>query len=196
MRMSVCSGVLRALLCLLFVAGLLTGCAGKSAPTRFYLLSADDVLPAAVPQETRAVLWLEKVEIPPYLDRPNIVVRGDAGRIYLAEFDYWAEPLRDSISRMLARKLAGDTNRAVVTESYAAGEDRVKIVILRLDASTDGDVTMEAMWRLDSGADTGEWHYFVNRLSAQQNNYSGYVQAHSRLLALLAKDIARNVPAI
>jgi hypothetical protein len=36
----------------------------------------------------------------------------------------------------------------------------------------------------------------VNRLSAQQNNYSGYVQAHSRLLALLAEDIARNVPAI
>jgi uncharacterized lipoprotein YmbA len=87
---------------------LLGGCAVSSAPVRLYRLRLDapqasrpDPDPAAAVWEVSAALVL-----PEYLERDAIVVaRGDAGLQALAD-ERWAEPLRDSLPRLLRHDLA------------------------------------------------------------------------------------------
>jgi uncharacterized lipoprotein YmbA len=46
------------------------------------------------------------ITLPKYLDRPQIVTRSGRNPLTLAEFDRWAKPLQDNVSRVLAENLA------------------------------------------------------------------------------------------
>ena len=93
------------------VASLLTGC-GRSIPPRFYVLSPLPRGQQVSAPDKPLVIGIGPVELPPYLDRPQIVSRPDANRIALAEFDRWAEPLASSFSGVQGRLFAGESVKA------------------------------------------------------------------------------------
>jgi uncharacterized lipoprotein YmbA len=75
-----------------------------SSATRYYLLESriDESM------QTQAEIGLEDivvgirpVGIPAYLDRPQLVTRLDGNELRVEEFSQWAEPLIDSISRVI-----------------------------------------------------------------------------------------------
>lgn len=77
-------------------------------PTRYYVLTGpglDAERPAKV--EGALVLGLKRVEIVPYLDGKDMVVREAGNEIAYQNFSRWAEPLTTSIGRTLAGRLAG-----------------------------------------------------------------------------------------
>ncbi len=106
---------------LLVGAGLLalSGCsllpAPASDPTRYYVLtptSLDAARPAKV--ERARVVGLKRIEIAPYLNGKDLVVREAGNEITYHSFSRWAEPLATSIGRTLADRLDASANVARV----------------------------------------------------------------------------------
>ena len=94
------------------------------------------------------------VNLPPYLDRPQVVIRGTAGhKLELSEFHRWAEPLNDSISRVIIVNLS---NMLESTRVYSIPrrnktiplEFRIEIDIARFDGTVDGGALLVARWTL------------------------------------------------
>ena len=90
------------------VASLLGLGACASTPSRFYILNtltASETIPATAAARG-PVIGVGPITFPKYLDRPQIVTRASRHQLTLGEFDRWAEPLQDNVSRVLAENLA------------------------------------------------------------------------------------------
>src|SRR5262249_50890681 len=84
----------------------LSGCA-SSPPTRFYVLpsmTSAETAPPAAPRDL--IIGVGPVTLYPYLDRLQIVTRASRARLALGEFDQWAAPLQDSVTRALGENLS------------------------------------------------------------------------------------------
>ena len=89
---------------------LLGGCS-SSSPTRFYVLRSwsdsmnkKELQPSD--RERCVSIGVGPVKVADYLDRPQIVTRVTPNEVKIAEFDQWAEPLGQNISRVLADNLS------------------------------------------------------------------------------------------
>ena len=71
------------------------------------------------------------VELPGYLDRPQVVTRSSANKLELAEFDHWGGRLKDDFTRVLAEHL-----------SSALSTDRVSVHPWRASVPVDYQVTI------------------------------------------------------
>jgi uncharacterized lipoprotein YmbA len=104
-----------ALLLCVFASGALSGCAlwqPHADPTRFYVLTVPSAPPerAADGESNRWKVGLRPVEVPAYLRSRAMVVRTGTHEIHFAEFDRWAEPLDQGISRVLKESLSSARN--------------------------------------------------------------------------------------
>jgi len=93
----------------------LDGCAllrPHADPTRFYVLTAPSAPPepAAEGEFKRWRVGLRLVEVPTYLRTKFMVVRTGTNEIHFADFDRWAEPLDQGISRVLKETLGSARN--------------------------------------------------------------------------------------
>jgi uncharacterized lipoprotein YmbA len=125
-------------------AVLASGCAtGTTAPSRFYLLSPLPDVEAAQPVTTapagQVTVRLVTLSVPGYVDRPQIVDRASRNRLELAEFDRWAEPLEENVSRVLRDNL-----------TYLLADDRILVVDRDFDVSADYLIGAKVL-RMDSG---------------------------------------------
>src|SRR5438093_3406259 len=83
-----------------FLVVLAAGCA--SPASRFYTLSAANA-PAATSSNLSMVVG--PVSVPAVVDRPQIVVTEGPNQVRLDEFNRWASPLQNNISRVVAENL-------------------------------------------------------------------------------------------
>jgi uncharacterized protein len=186
--------------CLLAVVVVLAGCAA-SEPARFYTLSpraadAAGAEPAASVRKAGGNIALSPVELPRYLDRPQLVTRRDATTLDLAEFDKWAEPLADMIGRTLAEDLAHrlPADRIfLLPVRQAVPIDRVvDVQIMRFDADAKGEVTLDARWQVfgDGSRTLLAARNTVVQEAADGTGKAAIVAAMSRALSRLSADIA------
>ena len=89
------------------------GC-GTTQPSTYYQLSETANTELSGLDRGLAV-GVGPVNVAPYLDRPQIVVRGQGHTLRLSEFNRWVEPLTDSISRVIIINLS---NRLESTRVY------------------------------------------------------------------------------
>jgi uncharacterized lipoprotein YmbA len=135
------------------------------------------------------------VRLPGLLDQPQIVTRPGADEIDRAEFHRWAEPLADSVPRVLAENLAALRKAERVTlfawDSAQAVQRQVVVDVMRFDGALGGDVVLDARWRILA---TDGKELAANRsLLTQPTGGTGYpavVAAMSRALAALSREIA------
>jgi hypothetical protein len=135
----------------------LTGC-GTTRPSNFYQLDE----PAATRLsglERGIAIGVGPVNVPPYLDRPQIVVRGAGHKLELSEFNRWAEPLTDSISRVIIVSLSNKLESTRVYQIPRSNktiplEFRVEIDIARFDGMLGGNALLVARWTLYGQAET------------------------------------------
>ncbi len=191
-------------LALLAPLALGAGCAAKSPPSRFYLLSTLEGAgpgPAAGPAAGfPGLLGVGPVEIPGYVDRPEITLRSSPHAIELAEFDRWAEPLRESVSRVLVENLAtllGGERVVAFPGGGARVDTQLALRITRFDVRTAGDCEIAVRWTLSAagGRDvlaSGSARYREPPAAA---SYAEAVAALSRALERLSRDLAAAVVA-
>jgi uncharacterized protein len=106
---------------------ILLGCSflqPRADPTRFYLLNAHGDLNER-PFQIEFKRWkvgLMAVELPSYLRGKSIIVRTGTNEIYFADFDRWAEPLDQGISRVLKESLSSAQNVESVAINSRGGD--------------------------------------------------------------------------
>ncbi len=184
-----------------FLSLALAGClGGQSPPTNFYMLSPMSPAEAGkfpASAESRVHIALETVVVPEYLNRNEIVVNLDNTIYQLAEFNQWAEPLSDNLTRVLGENLTNllqndSIHVFLASESSIPFDYRLEVDVLRLDGNLGNQATLVAQWAL---LEAEEDDLIVMRRSKYQeqavdNTYKGLVMAKSRTLERLSQDIA------
>lgn len=186
-----------------FVACLLlaSGCATSSPAMRHYLLTP--VTEGAMPDtrlDERSIL-VGPLQLPGYLDRPQLVTRMPDGRLALHEYERWAEPLDTLLVRTLAESLARLTgSQRIVTfpqASRTAADLRISGRIIRFDVDASGLAVLQVQWTIqDSG---GEFRQPVRstefRAQASGDDAPARVAALSDTLGQFAASLAAELGA-
>jgi len=174
-----------------------SACAGKSASSKFYVLSS---LPqSALSAAEGTVIGVFPVSMPDYLDRPQIVTRVSENEIRLDEFSRWAEPLKESFTRTLVQNLSSLLNTAKVvttTESiYSLISLQVGVEVVQFDGTLGGDVVLIVKWGLFEADGKklllGKRSAFKELTGAA--TYEALVAAQSRAVAALSREIAEAI---
>jgi len=137
----------------LVLAAVLAGaCATTSSAMRFYLLS-----PIEGPTTSSAALGDELVgvgplQLPGYLDRPQLVVRQADGQLALREFDRWGEPLdallTSTVTANLVRLTGSPRIVAFPLPARASADRRILGRVIRFDADSTGLAVLEVQWSI------------------------------------------------
>ena len=150
------------------LAILINGCAGPQS--HFFTLSrvAAPATPAATPANLSVVVG--PVSIPAIVDLPQIVVNTGPNQVTLDEFNRWASPLQNNISRVVAENLV-----------VLLGTPRVSLF----------QQSLNAVWIVrntrDGKSQTGRT---TVREPSPGKAYDELAAAHSRALARMSQDIA------
>ncbi|MDW3684304.1 PqiC family protein [Cupriavidus sp. CV2] len=171
----------------------LGGCASSPQPT-FYTLTpgrpqqrADADVPVAI--------VIGPVAVPEMVDRPQLVLRVSATQVRLDEFARWAEPLKRQIPTVLAADLVQLFPGALVS-SYPQWADPgtaylVSIDVQKFDSAPGDAAVISVAWSIrppKQGA------LVSGRSDVQEPaggaGYDALVDAHSRALAAVSRDIA------
>jgi len=186
-----------ALVVLVFV-----GCRSTPPPTGFYTLAA--VTKAETTGQTPApkgdlAVGIGPVQLPGYLDRPQIITRTAPDRLTLSEFNRWGGSLRQDFTRVLAENVAAllGTDRVL---AYPWGDRldpayRVALDVQQFDGDLGGAVVLKATW-IVTGRE-GKTPLSVRKSDIQEpvsgKDYDALVVAHSRAVAALSREIAGEI---
>jgi uncharacterized lipoprotein YmbA len=179
------------------VASLAAAC-GSTPASRFYTLSAT---PTQATTSSSLSVAVGPVSVPAAVDRPEIVVRTGANEVRLDEFNRWAAPLQEDLSRVIAENLVAMLGTPRVTlfpQTLDTDADyRVAIEVQRFESAPGEAATLEAVWIVhrakDGKAQTGRT---AVRESVPDNGYDALAAAHSRAAARLSQDVADAIRAL
>jgi len=192
---------------ILGVAFLISGsCAlRQSTATKFYILSPL-TSPAVEKQDEKGkkckTIGIGPLHLPAYLDRPQIVTRVTPNEIKLAEFDNWAEPLQDNVTRVLVENIS----RLLCTEAVfifpwkksSHIDYQIDIKIVWMDGNLGEKTTLVTQWAI---IDPSAKSVLITKKSeytesVTETTYSALVAAHSRLIATFSNDIAQAIKSL
>lgn len=174
-----------------------SGCA-STPPSRFYTLSAVAV-PAAAPSNVSVAVG--PVSVPADVDRPQFVVSAGPNQVRLDEFNRWASPLQNGISRVVAENLVmllGTPRVTLYPQTLSADADYSAAIEVQSFASAPGEAAMlDAVWTVrrmqDGKTATGRT---TVREPVQEKGFDTLAAAHSRAVGRLSQDIAGAVRAL
>jgi uncharacterized lipoprotein YmbA len=177
-------------ICLLVLLVSALGCA-SSPPARFYLLNIPAGGQEKQPEHQSTNRLSLQVQMPEYLDRPQIVVRQGTHRLSLCELDRWAEPLSRMITRVLSQELAAGPLPVRVNPPGPSEENaQIWVQILRLDGKPGGSVHLTAYWQIASSrGDNTLVRSFSTTVPAPAQDMDSLVQAHEQAIQKLAAEL-------
>ncbi len=200
----------KAIPCKILISGmtimtlLLAGC-GTSPPAKFYTLTpvaAQGPPEKVVETDKYAPIGIGPVEIPEYLDRPEIVTRAEQNQLILSEFNLWGGALKTDINRVLLENisalLAGDGIPIITWKAAVTDIHKVPVLISRFDGSLNDSIILKARWTvLDKEGKTFELFRESNiTIPVKGSSYSSVVTAMSEALGELSKEIAAGIKSV
>ena len=177
----------------------LTGCAGSES-VRYYVLSATPAGPSGAAVRDIPV-GVGPVELPEYLDRPQIVTRTSQNELNVADFDRWAESLKDNTIRVLAENLAmllPSQRVSVYPWKRATPVDyQITVQVSRFDRMENGESVFALRWRvLDGGGRELLSRTSTYRETPTGSDYAATVAAMNRNLEAFSRDVALKIEAL
>jgi uncharacterized lipoprotein YmbA len=146
--------------------------------------------------ETCIAISVGPIELPDYVDRSQIVTRISPNKLSLAEFDQWAEPLKENFSRVLMENLSTLLCADPITLYPSRGptdtDYRVEVEVIRIDGRLDGQATLVARWIILEEKDGTAIFTWKSKLSSpvQGDDYEALVAAQSQTIEALSRHIA------
>ena len=177
----------------------LAGCTPNTRQVKFYLLqpiSRSDAQIAKSETPKPLFIGLGPIEIPAYLDRPQIVTGNTGSELRMAEYHRWAEPLKDTITRVLTENLALAMPSSHVLSfpwNRAAIPDyQVEIKIHRFHVDAVGNCELKADWTVLKQNKPVSMKSFQTHVpvSGPDTDYEAKVAAQSQALARFGKEMA------
>lgn len=175
------------------------GCA-KGPPPDFYVLHAT-TSESIVGVERGVAVGVGPIELPAHLNRSQIVTRATDYQLELSESHQWAEPLKDSVSRVIAVNLSNmlESNRVFVIprRQKVSLDFQVSIDISRFDGRLGEAAILGARWTL-YGRNTRE--PLLSKVTivyeqTEDGTYNALVAASSLALEALSTEIAEAINA-
>lgn len=175
-------------------------CAAGALQVREYILTAvspDSAAARKAPVD--GVIAIGPIDLPAYLQRPEIASRGPESRLKVRASERWGEDLQAGIQR----SLAGDLQRLVPeahvlrepfpSQSQAAYD--VAIQIRCFESSEEGNVELDACWTLANGRQPQPPLLRCESIREPVANATteAQVSAMSRAVAQLASRIAKGI---
>ena len=191
MRRRVALGVLTA-------SVLAAGCS-TPPPLKFYTLAPTAT--STAPPTSSIIVAVGPVTVPSEVDRPEFVVSTGPNSVRLDDFNRWAAPLQDGLTRAIAENLVVilGTPRVVRFPQTLATEPDYRVAVeVRTFESTPGtSAALDAVWTVrrtkDGKSQTGRTSA---REAVVESGYDALAAAHSRAVARLSDDIARAMQAL
>ncbi|MBL0143454.1 MAG: membrane integrity-associated transporter subunit PqiC [Betaproteobacteria bacterium] len=185
-------------LAVLCAAAMLAAGCGTTPPSRFYTLSAT-AAPTASP--TTLVVAVGPVTVPAVVDRPEFVLSASPNELRIDDFNRWASPLQDNLSRAVAENLVAilGTPRVILfPQPLATSPDyRVAIEVRTFDSTPAKSAALDAVWTIRQ---TKDGKTRTGRTSARETpadgGYEALAAAHSQAVARLSGDIAEAILAM
>jgi uncharacterized lipoprotein YmbA len=192
------------LLLVLFGAALAAGCLGRGIAPEFFTLSPAAGSTAGPPLRARPDLGLAvgPLDLPRYLDRPEIVTRDGAHRLVLWDEHRWGGSLRGDILRVVSQdlgKLLGTERIAVYPAAPRFPLDyRVLLEILEFEGVPGKAVTLRARWTVAAGADGIAAAVGESRIEqpVASPSWEDLVAAQDAALGQLTRQIAERIAAL
>ena len=198
-------------LVVLALASSLAACVSlkRTPEARFFVLRPlAEPEPAGADRPPRGLVGVLPVQLPGYLDRPQLVTWTAPDELRIDEFLRWAEPLDAGVSRTLAENLdnlLGDLR--VIRAPWPSAARlayRVRVRLTLFGPQADGDVRLEGRWGILPPKD--ERPLLARSVSLRHHPPAGAaapgpflgVEAMSQLLAELSAQVAeglRSLPA-
>jgi uncharacterized protein len=186
-----------------FICLTVAGCiGGKSAPTQFYMLNPvplETASPPPVAGQPTVYIVLDPIEVPEYLNRPQIVTQLDRSEYQLDEFNRWMEPLGDNLTRVIAENLsemlAADGIDILSMSRPMEANYTVAVQILRMDGKRGQDMVLVARWSLFDQADNSLLltKRSIIQETVSDDTYQGLVLLQNRMIESLSREIADGI---
>ena len=179
---------------------LLGGClpGSNQDPSRFYLLrSTSSAQPTF--KDRKVSVGVGPVDLPQYLDRPQIVTQTAGNELSVSEFNRWAEPLTDNFTRVMANNvgllLGTDQAFAFPWGGSTKIDYQVKVEVTRFIGQLGGESTLVARWSIlgDKGRKVLLTRRSQLRASASDARYDSLVMAMNQALTDLSRDVAKAI---
>ena len=201
--MRVAAGSINYCVCVLVMA-LLTAC-GTSPPVRYFALESSVV---GQPQDpvSKVLLGLGPVRMADYLNRSQLVRRGQGGELMVDDFSRWAEPLTVAFLRVVSTDvdmLMPDVTVVAFPWDPAVQSQldyRLLGQVIRFDADRSGRVVLETQWGINA-VESGEPVLPPRRTRYEAQTVSpddpaAVAAAMNEALAGFSRDIAGEMRAI
>jgi uncharacterized lipoprotein YmbA len=176
------------------LAGL--ACAGRGIVPREYVLVAMDA-PAAHAAPLDVTVAIGPVELPGYLQRPQIVTRESGNRLASSDRNRWGESLEEGVTRVLAEDVAllVPTDRVVAFpwRGTARSDYRVPVLVERFERDPDGVVRLVARWAIVHRDEPPRARRSSLSERVEGSDPADTVDAMSRTVARLAREIAAEI---
>ncbi len=182
---------------------ILSACVSASPPAQFFMLDPDPTGVAGSIELGDAWVGVGPINTPDYLDRPQMVTRGDGNRLVIHEFDRWAHPFQGRVLDVLMENIVAlsDSNRVAPFPWPAAfrPDRRVMGEIVAFEAGPTGEVVLKVRWLLQVRAEDGEVgsrvHVQEYREPAPAGDFGAMAAAMSRALGRWSVDIGQALAA-
>ena len=193
-----------------FASWALSGCGllqPHADPTRFYVLTVPSAPPER-PADGEFKRWkvgLRPVEVPAYLRSKAMVIRTGTNEIHFADFDRWAEPLDQGISRVMKETLTAARNVENVALNLQ-GDDtldyEVAIRVLGCEgvrvANGNSSIRLAVSWEVRSvekmSTVTKRGAFTADPVAWNGRDYGQLAERLSEAIAALSKAVAANLP--
>jgi|SRR5208282_3706079 len=175
------------------VALLSLGCA--TPPAHLYNLTGAVAIGQANENALDVSVVVGPVSMPALFNVPQIVVIKGANQVSLDEFNRWASPLADNISRVVADNLVVmlGTNRVAVFQwsPNAEPDYRVAIDFQTFESSLGHAASISAIWTVRRTKDgKTQTDRTVVRIAASGPGYDALMAAHDQALMRLSENIS------
>jgi uncharacterized lipoprotein YmbA len=142
------------LVCLVVAVGACSFLKPHADPTQYFVLTSEERQAPAAPAPK--VLGIDRIELPEYLMRPEIVTRTETNQLKIAEYDRWAESLKDGFSRTLRSDLENQLGTGHVLAAPFDPSHKpaliVDVEVRRFERVLPDRALLEATWSLRDGA--------------------------------------------
>ncbi len=183
------------MLVLLLVIPVLFCSSYKSQPSQYYMLSTSQGLSPVSSRGGNNTIGVGPVNLPDYLMRPEIVTRTSSSKVELGEFDRWAEPLDETMVRVLVENLSAllsDANLLGYPWNRSIPIDyRITVDVRTFEQHPDGNVHLVAIWNLLSGeGETVQTRRAELAIGVDGDGYAAIVSAMNAAMVRLSEEIA------
>lgn len=174
----------------------------SAAPVDFYTLNVQ-IPVKALPQQygklNKISVGIGSVNLPEYLDRPQIVTLKGPHRLHLSEFHRWAGRLDREIAQVMARNISnliGTTKSFIFPWNQSEEPDfRVDLKFYHLEGTLGKTLRIQGIWSLAGKEANGKTfdYPFDQKISISGSDYDDMVAACSRGLWELGRKISNRI---